>query len=124
MIKIIYIIIAHILADIVLQGERMEELKKKRMLYLIIHTCIYTFVLLIASQFIIELTVLNAVLFALFNGALHFVVDYITGKMKGVAWKNKKENLYTSIVAIDHLVHLIILFLSYELLFNGHLLSI
>ena len=123
-IGIIYLIFVHLLSDVVLQGSKMDELKHRRLLYLLIHGGIYTLVLVVATQFslLVGLSPILALKFAVFNGLMHFVVDFFTGGWKETAWCKKSNNNFLIITIVDHFVHLAILFVSYDYMLDGKIL--
>jgi len=123
-IRIIYLIFIHLLADVVFQGKKMDEFKHRRLMYLLVHGGIYTLVLAIATQFslLVGLTPILALKFAVFNGLMHFVVDFFTGGWKETAWCKKSNNNLLIVTIVDHFVHLAILFLSYDYLLDGRIL--
>jgi len=123
-IRIVYLLFIHLLADVVFQGNKMDDLKHKRFLYLLVHGSIYTLVLVVATQFslLVGLTPILALKFAIFNGLMHFVVDFFTGGWKETAWGKKSNNNFLIITVVDHFVHLAILFMSYDYLLDGKIL--
>ena len=123
-IRIVYLIFVHLLADIVLQGNKMNELKHRKMLYLSVHGGIYMVVLIIATQFtlLIGLTPILALKFAVFNGLAHFVVDFFTGGWKETKWAKSSIRNHSLITIFDHFIHITLLLLSYDYLLDGRIL--
>lgn len=123
-IRIVYLIFIHLLADVVFQGNKMDELKHRRLMYLLVHGGIYTLVLAVATQFtlMVGLTPILALKFAVFNGLMHFVVDFFTGGWKETAWCKKSNNNLLIVTVADHFIHLAILFISYDYLLDGRIL--
>ena len=106
----------HAFGDFFLQGSKLSRLKALKMPYLLEHVGIYTGLFLILSPMILGLTILQGVAFSLLNGSIHFLIDYITGKYK-LKYIETNESKYIMTVGIDHTLHIIILIVSYMLLF-------
>lgn len=110
--KIIILFLLHAAGDFILQGDKLSSLKRSKISYLLIHTGLYTAVFLVATPFILGLSVKDAILFSLFNGVIHLVVDYFTGKAKEKYWEQNQQ-AFVTIVGVDHTLHLFTLILSY-----------
>jgi len=116
--KIIILLLLHAAGDFILQGDKLSSLKRSRISYLLIHTGLYTAVFLVATPFILGLSVKDAILFSLFNGVIHLIVDYFTGKAKEEYWE-KSQQAFVTIVGVDHTLHLFTLILSYLWFVHG-----
>jgi hypothetical protein len=75
----IYILLLHFLADFVLQPYWMSVEKANNMTPLILHIIIYTAVIFFGLWAIVDFQ--ESLLFSLFTGALHFVVDFGTSRI-------------------------------------------
>jgi hypothetical protein len=98
------ILFAHWLADFVYQTDSMAQNKSKSMLWLSIHTVVYSLVI-------------GALLFnpawALYNGLAHFVVDYFTSKLNKKLWEDKEVHWFFVSVGFDQLLHTACLLLTW-----------
>lgn len=114
--RIIILILMHIFGDFFLQGNKLSKLKALKMPYLLKHVGIYTGIFIILSPIILGLTILQGLVFSLINGFTHLLIDSITGKYK-FKYIETDESKYITTVAIDQTLHIIILIVSYVLLF-------
>jgi len=117
MIKTIFVIfILHVFAGFFLQSNRISKLKREKIRYLLEHVGLYTLVFILLSPVLLGLTIVQGLIYSLINGVLHFVVDYITGRLK-VKLINKNEVKYNLIVVMDYTLHLVILLSTYFYLY-------
>jgi len=56
-------------------------------------------------------------MFALINGAVHWVVDFFTSRASGHFWKKNDMHWFFVVVGFDQLLHMATLFGTYYLLF-------
>jgi len=106
----------HAVGDFFFQGKKMSKLKALKLPYLLEHTGIYTLLFLVLSPLILGLTIIQALIFSLINGVLHFIIDYYTGKLK-VKYYGVDESKYITTIGLDHTIHLILLIGSYMYFF-------
>lgn len=104
------ILATHYLFDWVFQTRFIAENKSKRLDVLTIHVSIYTAGLILLAVFS-ELTIV----WALFNGAAHFIVDFFSSKSSAYYWAKGEHKKFWNTVGADQLIHYLILFGSYEL---------
>jgi len=114
--RIIILILMHAVGDFFFQGKKMSKLKALKLPYLLEHTGIYTLLFLVLSPLILGLTIIQALIFSLINGVLHFIIDYYTGKLK-VKYYGVDESKYITTIGLDHTIHLILLIGSYMYFF-------
>ncbi|MDD3320888.1 MAG: DUF3307 domain-containing protein [Paludibacter sp.] len=114
--RIIILILLHVIADYFLQGSKLSKLKALKLSYLFEHVAIYTGIFIVFSPLLLGLTIVEGVIFSLINGAAHFVVDFIIGKLK-LKYHDTNESAYLSVVGADHTIHIIILILTYIYMF-------
>jgi len=114
--KIIILILMHAVGDFFLQGSKLSRLKALKIPYLLEHVGIYTGLFIVLSPVILGLTFLQGLAYSLLNGSLHFGIDYVTGKYK-LKYFDTDESKYLTVVGIDHTLHLMILIVSYVILF-------
>lgn len=106
----------HAVGDFFLQGSKLSKLKALKLPYLFEHVGIYTGLFIILSPIILGLTFMQGIVFSLLNGSLHLVIDYFTGKYK-LKYHDVNESKYLTAIGIDHSLHLIILIVSYMILY-------
>ena len=107
----------HFVAGYFLQSKKISKLKRDKKRYLFLHVGLYTLFFVVFSPLLLGLTFLEGLVFSLFNGVLHLVVDYYTGRFKNLYFG--KENFkYELTVGTDYAVHLSILMISYILLID------
>lgn len=112
MAKIIFLILIHFFGDFFLQSYKLSRLKFIKLHYLVVHVGIYTTVFILLSPILLGLTFMQGLIYSLVNGALHLIVDYITGKYK-IKFLVKNEYLYILSIGIDYTVHLLIIILTF-----------
>lgn len=118
LLAIIIILISHYISDYILQPRIMATKKSKNIYWLISHIIVYTVFLFLFTY--IGLYILTPIspfpilLFALFNGLLHFITDFITSKLSAKFYKNKKEKMFYNILGLDQLIHILTLFITFN----------
>jgi hypothetical protein len=116
MARIIILILLHAGADFLFQGSMLSKLKATKIAYLFAHVGIYTVFFIVLSPFALGITFMQGLVFSLINGVLHFVVDFITIKLKNKFWE-KNEAAYVAVISFDHIIHLVILIGSFIYLY-------
>jgi hypothetical protein len=106
MIPAIFIIWLHFTADFILQSEFMAKGKSKSNKILLYHVSIYSIPFILIGP-----------LYAAVNGALHFVVDYITARMTTKYWEQKRISLFFNVIGFDQVLHFTILMVTYNYMF-------
>jgi hypothetical protein len=117
MARIILLLVIHLFADYIFQGSKMSSLKRLKNSALIEHVGIYTLIFIILSPFALGLTFIQGLQYSLLNGALHFGIDYGTGRLKKYFLSKDNESKYLTVIGMDYTVHFVILILTYVYLF-------
>lgn len=108
----LYIVLAivwtHFIADFVLQTRMMAESKSFSNKWLGIHALVYTLPFLWVG-----------IQFAIINGILHFIVDWITSRQTSRLWLERKVTLFFVVIGFDQAVHITCLFVSYFIMKGG-----
>ena len=112
MARIILLLVMHSIGNFVFKGIKLNNLKRIKILFLLEHVGIYTTVLIILSPIFLGITFLEGLVFSLINGALHFAIDFVTGKFKNY-YLERNEAKYIATIGFDQTFHLIILIATY-----------
>jgi len=106
-IKIILTLIAtHFVADFLCQTDKMALNKSKSIYWLTIHVLAYTAILLIASAFLFfSLGWKTIFIYALANGALHWITDFFTSKLTTKLWQSESKHWFFVAVGADQMIH-------------------
>ncbi len=118
----ILIFVMHVVAGFFLQSKKISKLKREKKRYLFLHVGIYTLFFIVFSPILLELTMLQGLVYSLVNGVLHLVVDYVTGKFKTM-YIDKTNLKYKITTVIDYTLHVSILIITYLLLFKDSLIQ-
>jgi len=105
---IMSIIALHWIADFVLQSDWQAKNKSTNNLALSLHVAIYTTCLLCYAAFFISGRV--GIGWAVANGAIHFVVDFITSRINTYLWNKGRVHDFFVSVGLDQLIHYACLF--------------
>lgn len=92
------VLIAHFVADFVLQTDKMATNKSKSNYWLLNHVLVYTLVMSIFG-----------LTFGLINGLSHFAVDFISSRLTSYFWKKGDRHNFFVIIGLDQLAHSLIL---------------
>lgn len=103
---LIAIIWLHWLADFVLQTEDMATKKSKSNYYLTQHIAVYSVPFFISFGW----------RYALVNGAVHWLVDYVTSRINSKMWAAKEVHYFFVGVGLDQAIHLTTLVLTVGLI--------
>lgn len=104
------IFVAHYVGDFVLQSRWMGENKSKKWAPLLVHIGVYTLVLAIFSMLILGPVV--GIIYAVVNGLLHMVTDYISSRLSSAAYKEGNLGRFWMIIGADQMVHQLCLVLT------------
>ncbi len=134
---IVGIIILHFIADYVFQthwnflshwnfesifNTYATVLKKYKNKYILpMHVIIYTLVIMWGGFIIMPNNVLNALIpWAILNGILHAITDFITNKINKVLWNRDSDSLHAAftMIGLDQVIHLICLFVTYSWIYS------
>lgn len=124
------ILIAHFLADF-FQSRKVADNKHKCFITLLKHASKYTFIFFlvfftifsferfglnvfsIKSFFLLDKIFYSCILYILFNGFAHLVVDFGTSKTTHYFHKHSKIMLFFSTIGFDQMIHSLILLYSF-----------
>ena len=109
------ILILHFVADFLMQTDWMAQNKSKSNKALGSHILMYTSVLLLPA------VVLGPVwaVWAVVNGLIHGVIDYVTSKWSSSLWKQERVHDFFAVIGLDQTLHAIILFATYTFIIVG-----
>jgi len=102
---ILIILFGHWVGDFLLQGSTMAERKSNSLLWLTIHVLIYTATLGVFSFVLFDQN--GLIDFLLFNGALHFLTDFLTSKLAAKYKLNPR--IFFLVLGFDQLIHTVTL---------------
>lgn len=100
------LMIVHYIADFLLQTRWMGENKSKNILALLSHILVYT----------ISLCLVLPIGLAVANGVVHFLVDFISSRLGGLAYKKGNLYLFWAVIGLDQLLHVLCLNYTISLL--------
>lgn len=92
------IYIVHYIADFLLQTRWMGENKSTKNIALLAHIFVYTAVM-----------GLFGIKYAVVNGVIHLVVDYISSRVGGYYYKKGNLYMFWAIIGLDQLIHILTL---------------
>ena len=104
-----YIFILHFIGDFGLQSRWMAENKSKNYKALLAHGLVYTLFL----SFMMGLPFGYAgILYGLFNGVIHTMIDAISSRLSSAAWRSGKIGRFWKIIGADQCIHQVVLIMS------------
>lgn len=105
LLTIILLIWTHTIFDVVWQPDIITENKNESNRFLLKHVIIYS------TPF-----AFFGIWYAIVNGILHFIVDWVTSRVASALWEHQKVHLYFIARVIDHAFHFSCLFITYYFL--------
>ena len=108
------IILAHWIADFICQTNWMAQNKSKSYKALSLHILSYTIALAL-SMFLLTWNH-NSFLYALINGAVHFVVDAITSRITSKLYAKGDIHNFFVVIGLDQAIHMATLVATVEIL--------
>ena len=97
----------HFFADFIIQSDRMARDKSNSNKWLGIHCLAYSIPFIIISP-----------LYALINGLLHFMTDYVTSRQTIKLWRKKQAHWFFVGIGLDQALHITALVLTYNYMFT------
>ena len=122
---IVVILIAHFIADFVLQTDNMAKGKSTSNGWLFLHVSVYTIVIYCLlrgyTEYIQGTINPTGYLFvwAVFNGLAHFSTDYFTSRWTSSLWKQGRTHDFFVVIGLDQTIHFITLFITAKWLLQG-----
>lgn len=104
------LLIAHWLADFVLQSHHMASNKGKDNYVLTTHVAIYSAVMWLAACVLVVNVVPGE--FALFLFATHWATDYFTSRLTSKLWAHQDWHNFFVVVGLDQLFHHVQIFFA------------
>ena len=118
-IKILYWLFMHWIADFVLQSDEDAKNKSTKIENLLNHTFIYS--LFMTGAVLCFYAPLNLSFLVIFFGFMlgsHTTIDYVTSKVNGKLWKEGKVHNFFVSIGFDQWLHYVVLFLTLNYLFH------
>lgn len=100
--QLIIILFIHFVADFIAQTNYMAQNKSSSNKALLLHILVYTTIMSLVG-----------IKFALINGAIHFVVDYITSRITKKLWAKQDVHNFFVVIGFDQFLHAATLILTY-----------
>jgi hypothetical protein len=118
------LLVAHCLGDFFFQTTKMATYKSKSNVALLHHVLVYSGVLFFAILIFVEaiaplreyVPATKIFSYALLNGTLHFVVDFITSRLTSKYRDENRMVAFWRVIGVDQLAHYTCLFLTLPLL--------
>jgi len=104
---LVYVLVIHWVADFIMQTDDMAKGKSSSNKWLLAHTGTYTLVMLAATL---------SPMYAVVNGIVHTIVDYITSRISSKLWAKGETHWFFVVIGFDQLVHVVTLIATYGLL--------
>lgn len=135
-IGILIILIAHFVADFMLQTHYMASQKSENVWILVQHIITYTlafFIIFGSSWYLFyyffepittaDIWLKLTIGISLVNGILHYLIDFFTSKVTKYLWRKKAYHNFFVVIGFDQLLHTGLLIFSYmQMLQNfGHI---
>lgn len=116
---ILYFLLAHWVADFVLQSDDDAKNKSKSWTHLLNHTFSYScFMLLSLALIFPETTVRIFIYFFTSMLVSHTLIDAITSRINSKLYSSGKTHLFFVSIGFDQWLHYLVLFMSIQFLYN------
>jgi len=114
---IVTILVAHFIADWILQSREVADNKSKNNGVLALHCVIYGFGLYFATSFLNIFFKFSSddliSIWTIINVIAHFVTDFITSRATSAMYKEERYREFFLIIGLDQLIHGFWLFISF-----------
>lgn len=102
---VLFILLAHYIADFTLQPRKIAENKSKNINALLIHILQYMFFLYLVLFIALPNNRTFLLEYVLLNGILHLITDYISSRASGYYYMKKNYHAFWCVVGLDQYVH-------------------
>ena len=106
---LIYILTLHFIGDYILQSRWMGENKSKNYKALLVHGFVYMIILSLGMGLLFGFA---GLLYGVFNGVIHTMIDAISSRLNSAAWKSGKIGRFWKIIGEDQYLHQVILIIT------------
>lgn len=108
------LLIGHFIGDFICQPRSWADTKYKNIVSLIYHIGIYTLVMGLVLGIVTfgKIPLILVALWAIINGILHLITDFITSKLFHKNWEAGNRALAINIYGLDQLIHYLCLFFT------------
>lgn len=123
LIALLILMFAHWVGDFVLQTDEMATNKSHSNLALIKHTSVYSLIMGLTAQLLIENNVFGAqywwaaILFCLIQFVTHTLIDYVTSRVNAHFWVRDQRHEFFTNIGLDQYIHFSVLIISFYYIF-------
>ncbi len=113
---------SHFVGDWVLQSHNMASKKSKDWGILALHVAIHTAVVTVIPLIFWILgafSIINVLLYFVFNYVVHFIIDAITSRINSKLWMKQDWHNFFVMIGFDQLLHALTLLFSMAVLINS-----
>lgn len=100
---IYFVLFIHWVADFICQSDYMAKNKSSSIKALGLHIFVYTLIMCIFG-----------VKFAVINGLIHFIVDFITSRITKKLWLKQDVHNFFVVIGLDQLIHVCTLIYTFN----------
>lgn len=100
--QLLTILFLHFIADFICQSDWMAKNKSSSNKALALHILVYSAIMSLVGF-----------KFALINGALHFIVDYVTSRITKKLWQQQRVHDFFVVIGFDQFLHASCLILTF-----------
>jgi hypothetical protein len=104
----------HFLADFVLQSDKMALNKSHSFKWLTAHAVVYGLPFYVFIGLLVNFRF--AVLYAVLNSSLHWIVDAVTSRITAKLWLHHQRHWFFVVIGFDQAIHYTCLILTYVVL--------
>lgn len=99
------VLVAHWIADFIIQTDKMAVNKSTSMKWLLSHIGVYTLFMLCCF----------GPKYAIVNGLAHLATDFVTSRVTSYLWKKGDRHNFFVVIGLDQLLHSMVLILTLPL---------